>query len=76
MFSLFLSAAELFLVKSRVRLRLVAEFLLRLEEVFSWPGRSGTVASIKYFANNGGLASWPHSNTLSENYCNAIHLII
>ena len=53
--SLFLSPpAELFRENSRVRLRLLAEFLLRLELFNCAGGSSGTEASIKYFTPNNG----------------------
>ena len=53
--SLFFSPpAELFRENSRVRLRLLAEFLLRLELFNCAGGSSGTEASIKYFTSNNG----------------------
>ena len=64
--SLFLSAAaELLREKSLVRLRLLAEFLERLE-LFNVGGRSGTATSIKYFTSNNGR----HWNTISDQYFN------
>ena len=60
--SLFLSApAEVLRENNLVRLRLLAEFLLRLE-LFSCDGRSGTAPAIKYFTPNNGR----HWNTIFQ----------
>ena len=62
--SLFLSAPELLREKRRVRLRLLAEFLLRLE-LFNCAGRSGTVTSIKYLTANNGATGIQYQTNIS-----------
>ena len=70
--SLFFSAAELLREKRRVRLRLLAEFLERLE-LLHWAGRSGTRQhqSNIWLENNGTS----YRNTISDQYFNTNEIV-